>query len=137
MLNARQQVSLLRITLVCVVLVALVAAPLCGSFCTAGVCAGTGSPTSGCHEVAAAANGPAPESNVAAVRSCNLSELPVARLSESTGCVKAKNQQTASLIPPRLAFVGAKIGPTGTPSFPNKEESPPDLIKGSSTVLRI
>lgn len=126
-----------RIALASVLVLALIAAPVCGSVCAAGACANMKSQTGDCHEGGMAATGAAAESNVTAVKSCNLSESPVARLSETVSQVKARNQQTALAVPARLAFVGAMYDIARAPWGSSGEDSPPELISGSSTVLRI
>jgi hypothetical protein len=134
---ARRRGGALRFTMATVLVLALIAAPVCGSVCAAGACANAKSQTGDCHEGGMVATGAAAESNVTAVKSCNLSELPVARLSETVSQVKARNQQTALAVPPRLAYVSVKPEIAHKRCTSGGEDSPPELISGSSTVLRI
>ena len=134
---ARRKAAAFRIALASVMVLALIVAPVCGSVCAAGACANTKSQAGDCHEGGMVATGAAPESNVAAVKSCNLSELPVVRLSETVSQVKARNQQTALAVPPRLGFVAEKCEIARAPWGSSGEDSAPALISGSSTVLRI
>ena len=134
---ARRKAAAFRIALASVLVLALIAAPVCGSVCAAGACANTKSQAGDCHESGMVATGAAPESHVAAVKSCNLSELPMARLSETVSQVKARHQQTALAVPPRLAVVSVNPEIAHNQWTSGGEDSPPELISRFSTVLRI
>jgi hypothetical protein len=98
----------LRIALATITLLAMITAPLCGPLCAAGACMpSTESQTANCHDGATVAMSDGPESNIGATKTCNLSELPAAKLNQSTSRLDRQEEQSAALVlvlhPPAFA----------------------------------
>lgn len=77
----RKTVSL-RAVLALATLFAMLIAPLCGPLCAAGVCARPSGSAESCHEAVTASGAGVPDFGIAAVKACNLNELPAAKLTE-------------------------------------------------------
>lgn len=96
----------LRIALATITLLAMITAPLCGPLCAAGACMpSTESQTANCHDGATFAMSDGPESNIGATKTCNLSELPAAKLNQRTSRLDRQEERSAVLVlhPPAFA----------------------------------
>ena len=96
----------LRIALATITLLAMITAPLCGPLCAAGACMpSTESQTANCHDGATLVKSDGQESTIGATKACNLSELPAAKLNESTSRLDRQQERSAVLVlhPPTFA----------------------------------
>jgi hypothetical protein len=129
----------LRIALATITLLAMITAPLCGPLCAAVACMpSTESQTANCHDGATLARSDSQGSTIGATKTCNLSELPAAKLSESTSRIDRHKQRSAVLVLHPPAFAAAL-----TKHAKNRQQwratSGPDGLsdRTTPTVLRI
>jgi hypothetical protein len=134
----RQSVGALRMVLASVTLVAMIAAPLCGSLCAAGACAKAESQTGDCHDGGAMTKSGAQESNVSTAKNCNLSPFPAARLNENAKLLERPKQQTASLAQHQPSLTSALVEAAGPRRSWHANQGPFDADPGAfTTILRI